>query len=305
MDGGVGDGSGVRTALSCTGVSYGYLWYCKDKNCPEYRKEDFTLKTNSKWVDKNGNAATLNRYSFYGTHFNPETGDVITYKDVADERISSAESMTAAQAVKAPVDENGNIIASAVEIPGTTLVWRYAVADVTCDNDQVTYGGFYCVECENSKYTASDDAPKATVGNTRAAYHTLKKGDTVSATCLAYGYTPYICKNCDYTVQKAYDAKKPSHNIDLANPVSTVKATCEAAGAKIYLCAENNCRQYITIVEPSLGHYNVSGQELLTSCLDVNANIENRRCKNCSQIILSAHKYVDVQCAECGVKKAD
>ena len=292
---------GIVNGLSCTSVTKGFLWYCKDKNCPDYRKENFELTTASKWVDKNGNAATLNRFEFYGTHFNPETGEAITYKDVADERISGAATLAEAQKVKAPVDENGNIIAYAIEIPGTTLVWRYAVDEVSCDNDQVTSGGFYCVEC--NAYAGTD---KAVVGDTRVAHHKVEKGETVSASCLTYGYTPYECENCGYTVQTAFEAKRDSHVIDLsAAPISVIAATCETAGARIYQCADENCRQLVTYVIAPLGHYNVSGDELLTSCFDPNANIQNRRCKNCSEIILSAHNYVDGQCAECGVKKVD
>ena len=292
---------GIVNSLSCTSVTYGYLWYCKDKNCSEYRTEDFRLTTDSKWVDKYGNAATLNRFEFYGTHFNPETGEAITYKDVADERISGAATLADAQKVKAPVDENGNVIAYAIEIPGTTLVWRYAIDEVSCDNDQVTSGGFYCVKCNG--YSGTD---KALVGDTRVVHHDVKKGAKVDASCLTYGYTPYECKNCGYTVQTAFEDKRDSHVIDLsAAPISTITATCDAAGARIYQCADENCLQLVTYVVAPLGHYNVNGDELLTSCFDPNANIQNRRCKNCSQIILSAHNYVDGQCTECGVKKVD
>ncbi len=305
-DGSSGDGQSTMTkAVHCTNKTFAYLWYCKDKTCAEYRTENFQLTTASQWVDKDGNAATLKKFEFYGTHFDPETGDVITYKDVADERISGADSMAAAQAVKAPVDENGNIIAYAVEIPGTTLVWRYAIDDVTCDNDQVTSGGFYCVKCNNTNYTAAENSPKAQIGDTRVAYHDVKKGDAVPANCLAYGYTPYSCKNCDYTVQTAFEAKRESHDIDLTKPVSVIKPTCDKTGANVYQCAFEDCRQFVTVVAKPLGHYNVSGQELLTSCLDPNANIENRRCKNCSQIIFSTHNYVDGKCDECGLVKVD
>ena len=297
------DGNSVMTkTLDCVNKTFAYLWYCKDKNCSEYRVENLKLSSDSKWVDKNGNAATLNKFEFYGTHFNPETGAVITYKDVPDERISKADNLAAAQAVKAPVDENGNITAYAVEIPGTTLVWRYAIDEVSCDNDQVTVGGFYCVKCENSKYTAAD---KVVVGDTRVVHHDLKKGSSVPASCLAYGYTPYTCKNCDYTVQTAYEPKRDSHDIDLADPISVTKPTCDKTGAKVYQCQYNDCRQFVTVVDAALGHVNVSGQALLTSCLDPNANIENRRCKNCSQIIISAHNYVNGQCDECGAVKPE
>ncbi len=288
------------TKLSCTATTYGSLWYCKDKNCSEYRVENFALTTASKWVDKNGNPAAPNRFEFFGKHFDSETGAVITYKDVPDERISSLDSLAEAQAVKAPTDENGNIIAYAVEIPGTSLVWRYATDEVTCDADEVEVGGFYCVDCSNANYTSND---KCVVGDTRVAHHDVKKGDAVPANCMVYGYTPYSCKNCGYTVQTAYEAIRESHDIDLTAPVSVIKATCEKTGAKIYQCNYDDCRQFVTVVEPALGHYNVSGEELLASCLDPNANVENRRCKNCSQIILPAHNYVNGKCDECGVAK--
>jgi len=305
-DGSSGDGQTTMTkAVSCTDKSFAYLWYCKDKNCAEYRVENLQLETASKWVDKNGAPAALKKFEFFGTHFNPETGAVITYKDVPDERISGADSLEDAQAVKAPVDENGNITAYAVEIPGTSLVWRYVIDEVTCDNDKVEAGGFYCVECDNVKYTAATNAPKANVTDTRIVHHEVKKGDTLPATCLAYGYTPYTCKNCDYTVQTAFVPKRETHDIDLANPVSTIKATCDKDGARVYQCAYDDCRQFVTVVDKALGHYNVSGDELLTSCLDPKANIENRRCKNCSQIIFSTHNYVNGQCVECGAVKED
>ena len=285
--------------LSCTSKTYGNLWYCKNENCADYRVEDLTLKTDSKWVDADGNAKAPNKFEFYATHNNPETNEAIKYTDVPDERISGAESLAEAQKVKAPVDENGNIIAVAVEIPGTSLVWRYVVDDVTCDVDQVTVGGFYCVNCT---YTGEG---KAIVGLKRADYHDVKKVGTYDASCLTYGYTLYNCKNCDYVLHTDFEPMRAAHVIDYTKPVSTIAATCEKSGANVYQCADENCRVFVTTITAPLGHYNVSGDELLTSCLDLNANIENRRCKNCSHIILSDHNYVDGRCKDCGRIKED
>lgn len=302
--GSAGDGNKVFTKLTCEDDSYGYLWYCKDKNCSAYRVEDLTIKDDvnlSKWVDKNGDLKAPNRFVFQATHTDSVTGEAITYKDVPDERISGADSPEEAQKIKAPVDENGNIIAVAIEIPGTSLVWRYVIDEVTCDMDAVEKGGFYCVTC---KEYDGDDAAVVNNDDKRENFHKVTAGDAIPANCVAYGYTPLSCKNCDYTVQTAYVEMRESHEIDYTSPVSVTKVTCERSGANVYQCAYPDCRQFVTVVVAPLGHYNVSGVELLTSCLDPNAYIENRRCDNCKDIIFSVHNYVDGKCVDCGLVEA-
>ena len=271
--------TGNISAPTCTTGGQTFAWYCSNKGCYAYR------------AVKEGDAI-VQLITRYGTHFNQEDGSIITYKDVPDERISGAASALDASKIKAPVDENGNITAIAIDIPGTSLVWRYVV-EGSCEVDEVLGGGLWCVECGDSVFFTGADQITANVGKLRG--HNLVTKTTVNADCQNHGYTPVECTRCDLKMQTNY-VEAIDHNMQ---EVQYFKETCDTNGYKIYQCSV--CKVHETVTVSATGHWNISGQELHASCLDA---VADRKCIYCLQVIVSDHDYLPTgECKYCGITK--
>ena len=258
-------------------------WYCSVKTCPLY---------STTRGDK-----TKGTFTTYSSHLNAE-GKAITYKDVPDAAISGAASLAEARNVKAPVDENGNTIYS-VDIPGTSLVWLY-IADVSCSNDGVSLGGFYCVNCKNANFGTVDTEAqvKAQVYQTKETFHTLVATNVVPSTCTSYGYTEKACAKCFYTVQTNFDAID-DHAYTV---VETKPAYCERDGYVVEQCT--GCKVYKTTITPATGHHNSDNVKIGFSCLDDMSS--NRTCKDCKKKVYPVHTYgADNKCTICGEEKDD
>ena len=263
------------TALKEYVIGY---WYCSVKTCPLYSE---TVGDKTKGT-----------FTVYSSHLTAD-GKAVSYKDVPDAAISGAATLAEAQTVKAPVDENGNTIYS-VAIPGTSLVWMY-VADVTCANDGVTLGGFYCVNCGSNQSKLTNEA-KAVIYKTNDAHHTLVTKPAVASTCTTYGYTEKTCVNCFYTVQTNFNAID-DHSFVV---VETKASTCERDGYVISRCT--GCKVYNTVVDKADGHRIMSGDTVVAyltgNCLD-DLSV-NRTCSVCTKKVFLDHVYVDSKCTLCG-----
>lgn len=256
-------------------------YYCSVETCPLYSEE----------------GAVTASFKTYSSHLNAK-GEAITYKDVPDAAISGAATLEEAMKVKAPVDENGNVT-YAIDIPGTSLVWMY-VADVSCSNDGVTLGGFYCVNCGKDQSKLTNTA-KAQIYMTNDQYHSVEVQPTVSATCTTYGYTEKTCTKCFYTVQYVFNdvAEHGDFGFDV---VESKPANCERDGYEIKQC--KGCKVFVTEVLKATGHVNAGGDKLTGDCL--NDFAINRTCKNCTKEIFWNHVYsADNKCTLCGEKKPE
>ncbi len=286
--------SGHMTRANAVVSGNNYYWYCKNEGCPMSRTAADPMHKES--IDANAD----------GHFIRKEDGNyrTVTLTDVPDEKISKV-LYDKAKDVKAPVDENGNIIAVAIDIPGTTLVWRYKLdaKDAGCEYDEVEKGGFWCVECQ-APY--GETGAGCTVGTKRG--HDLPTvGQTVRADCQNYGYVRFECEfaGCDYAVVTEY-VKATDHTFELVNndPSNDVKPTCLLDGYRFLECTL--CK--ITKVDvpanyKATGHKNNVGDPLSTSCLS-GATITNRFCVSCSTVIVSDHAYdANNTCIYCGRTK--
>lgn len=283
--------AGHMTDMSRVLKGKNYYWYCKNEGCPMARTAANPTNASEILSEAKG-------------HFVKENGAYryVALTDVPDERISKL-TFDKAKDVKAPVDENGNITAVAIDIPGTTLVWRYVV-DACCEYDEVKEGGFWCVECQAS-YDVKGTG--CNVENAAKRGHTLDAGTKVNADCQNYGYVRYSCQNCDYTVVKNYVA--PTEHAYVV--VKDVKATCLVNGYQYLECRTCNTTEVVVPADAeyqAAGHKNINGEFLFNSCLAVvsgkNNTATNRVCATCATAIISAHSYdANNTCVHCGRTK--
>ena len=300
----------TAVGATCTTAGHSNQWYCKNKACPFYLNAagltDVAIKTFVTGKTENWDTTVL------ATHVISDGKDgtkAVSYKDVPDEKVSSAATAAKAQEV---VSSTG---AKAVAIPGTTLVWVYAYeADNECLEKTITKGGLYCVACKQN--VAFDDVTASNGVTAKAgtgAGHGTLAVTSQTANCLQIGYTMSTCPNCFMAVMTSY-APVANHNYDDDKNTTGVQIvldanvlpTCDRAGYQIDTCVD--CGLVTTVSVPALGHNTdindagvAVGVELTTSCLDTSIN---RKCDRCQQTIAKAHNFgTGTTCKECGATK--
>jgi hypothetical protein len=108
--------------------------------------------------------------------------------------------------------------------------------------------------------------------------HNLKPGITVDPTCTTYGYTPYNCTRCDYSVEGDIIAELGHNEVIVEGHAATCSATGLTDGKKCSVCGATTKEQETISIIPN-AHDHVAGIPVDATCTE--DSYVPFRCKYC------------------------